>query len=99
MKTTLILVICMLFSAGILCASTSPIPATVQAPAVISAEYAGPISYLLVAGDGGPIPLCAPGKKCDDDNFKLQAGDGGPIPLCAPGKKCDNHQLKLQALL
>ena len=43
----------------------------------------------LQAGDGGPMPRCAPGKPCDNDQLKLQAGDGGPLPMCAPGKPCN----------
>ena len=97
MKHVLILVICMLLSAGVLCASTTPIPANPMAPSVIAAEGASSILLIpvggqqlkLQAGDGGPQPLCAPGHHCDIDQLKLQAGDGGPAPLCAPGHHCD----------
>jgi hypothetical protein len=41
------------------------------------------------------MPLCAPGKPCNNDQLKLQAGDGGPMPLCAPGKPCNNDQERL----
>ena len=89
MKHVLILVICMLLSAGVLCASTTPIPANPMAPSVIAAESVSSISWdqlRLQAGDGGPQPLCAPGYHCDIQQLKLQAGDGGPQPLCAPGQ-------------
>ena len=90
MKHALILVICCtLLFVGVLCASTTPIPANPMAPLVITAEGAWSISLVpgdieqlpLQAGDGGPAPLCAPGHHCDIDQLKLQAGDGGPAPL------------------
>jgi len=95
MKNILILVICMLLFAGVLCASTTPI-ANLTAPS-ISLVPGNNDQLRLQAGDGGPMPLCAPGKPCNNDQLKLQAGDGGPMPLCAPGKPCNNDQLKLQA--
>jgi hypothetical protein len=95
----------MLLCACILGASTTPIPANPMAPSVIAAKGAWSIALVpgdgdqlrLQAGDGGPMPLCAPGKPCNIDQLKLQAGDGGPMPLCAPGKPCNIDQLKLQA--
>jgi glycine/D-amino acid oxidase-like deaminating enzyme len=97
MKHVLILIICMLLSAGVLCASTTPIPANLTAPAVLAAE--GAWSNSLIAGDGGPAPYCAPGKPCNNDQLKLQAGDGGPAPYCAPGKPCNNDQERLPMAL
>jgi len=93
MKNVLILVICTLLSAGILCASTTPI-ANLTAPS-ISLVPGNNDQLRLQAGDGGPMPLCAPGKPCNNDQLKLQAGDGGPMPLCAPGKPCNNDQERL----
>jgi hypothetical protein len=95
----------MLLSVGVLCASTTPIPANPMAPSVIAAEGAWSITLVpgdgdqlrLQAGDGGPAPLCAPGQHCNIEQLKLQAGDGGPAPLCAPGQHCNIEQLKLQA--
>ena len=52
----------------------------------------------LLAGDGGPQPVCAPGKNCNNDQFQLLAGDGGPQPVCAPGKNCNNDQLSPQTV-
>ena len=106
MKNVLILVICMLLSAGVLCASTTPIPDNLMAPSVLAAEGAWSISlvpgdgdqFRLLAGDGGPMPLCPPAHpNCVLNQLKLQAGDGGPMPVCAPGKPCNNDQFKLQA--
>ena len=103
MKNVLILVICMLLFAGVLCASTTGIPANLTAPSIIAAEGVWSISLVpgdgdqlrLRAGDGGPMPLCAPGQHCNIEQLKLQAGDGGPMPLCAPGKPCNNDQERL----
>ena len=107
MKNVLILVICMLLSAGVLCASTTPIPDNLMAPSVIAAEGVWSISLVpgdgdqlrLQAGDGGPAPVCAPGKPCNNDQLKLRAGDGGPAPVCAPGKPCNNDQERLPMAL
>ena len=103
MKNVLILVICMLLFAGVLCASTTPIPANLTVPSVITAEGVWSISLVsgdgdqlrLQAGDGGPAPVCAPGRPCNNDQLKLQAGDGGPAPVCAPGRPCNNDQERL----
>ena len=83
MKHVLILVICMLLFVGVLCASTTPIPANRMAPSVIAAE--GAWSIPLVPGD--------------IEQLRLQAGDGGPAPLCAPGYHCDIEQERLPMAL
>ena len=83
MKNVLILVTCMLLCAGILGASTTPIPANPMAPSVIAAK--GAWSIALVPGDG--------------DQLRLQAGDGGPAPLCAPGQHCNIEQERLPMAL
>src|ERR1022692_4210748 len=57
MKNVLILVTCMLLCAGILGASTTPIPANPMAPWVIAAK--GAWSIALVPGDGDQLRLQA----------------------------------------
>ena len=108
MKNILILVICTLLSAGVLCAATSPVPANLMTQPAIASDGAlslssctagefcsGSHAALLAPGDGGPAPYCAPGKPCNNDQLRLRAGDGGPAPYCAPGKPCNNDQEKL----
>ena len=48
----------------------------------------------LRAGDGSPMPVCTPGKQCNND--QLRAGDGSPMPVCTPGKQCNNDQLRAE---
>jgi hypothetical protein len=104
------LVICTLLFAGVLYAATSPLPSNFTAQPAIVSEGALSISSCtssefcntsydasLVQGDGGPQPVCAPGKNCNNDQFQLRAGDGGPQPVCAPGKNCNNDQFQLRA--
>ena len=69
MKNVLILVICTLLSAGILCASTTPI-ANLTAPS-ISLVPGNNDQLKLQAGDGGPAPVCAPGRPCNNDQERL----------------------------
>ena len=98
MKHVLILVICMLLSVGVLCASTTPIPANPMAPSVIAAEGASSILLIpvggqqlkLQAGDGGPQPLCPP------SNPHCPLSGDGPV-MCLPTHSCGINQLKLQA--
>ena len=87
MKNILILVICMLLSAGVLFASTSSLPTNLKAQLAIGPQVA----------DGGPQPVCAPGRPCNNDQLRPQVADGGPQPVCAPGRHCNNDQLRLQA--
>ena len=94
MKHVLILVICTLLSAGILCAATSPVPANLMAqPAIASdgassmtscivGEFCGVGADLLAPGEGAPIPWCLPGGPCKPPVVtSAQAGEGAPINL------------------
>ena len=87
MKKLLLSILTTLMLAGMLCAATNPVlSANNDASQVVRAS-----------GDGSPMPTCAPGKKCGNDQFQLRAGDGSPMPTCAPGKKCGNDQFQLRA--
>ena len=101
MKHVLILVICTLLSAGILCVATSPVPANLMAqPAIASdgassmtscivGEFCGVGADLLAPGEGAPIPWCFPGLPCKPPVVtSARAGDGAPIPWCFPGVPC-----------
>ena len=47
--------------------------------------------FSVAALDGGPNPVCRPGKPCqvEPKNF-----DGGPDPLCRPGVPCPIPQVR-----
>ncbi|HEY5174348.1 MAG TPA: hypothetical protein VII95_02150 [Terriglobales bacterium] len=83
MKNILILVICMLLSAGVLFASTSSLPTNLKAQLAIGPQVA----------DGGPQPVCAPGRHCNNDQLQPEVADGGPAPYCAPGHHYNDGQL------
>jgi hypothetical protein len=102
MRNILILVICTLLSAGVLCAATTPVPANLMAqPAIASdgassmtscivGEFCGVGADLLAPGEGAPIPWCAPGYRCNPPVVTAaRAGEGAPIPWCAPGYPCN----------
>ena len=87
MRSILILVICTLLSAGVLCAATSAPPASVMPQPAIASEAALSMSS------------CTAGEFCSSGHALLAPGDGGPAPYCAPGKPCNNDQERLLMVL
>jgi hypothetical protein len=42
-------------------------------------------AFGVAALDGGPDPICLPGKPCQ---IGTKTFDGGPFPICRPGIPC-----------